>query len=348
MILILTGTRPEIIKMAPVMRELKRRRLPFIFLHSGQHYSKEMDADIMADLKIKPADFNLQVGSGSHAMQTGKIMEGVEKICIQKKPILVVVHGDTNTTLAGALVAKKLQIKVAHVEAGLRSFDYKMPEEINRILVDRVSDLLFAPTKISQNNLLKEGVNKKKIFVVGNTVVDALQQNLPLVKKSKINNYILLTAHRAENVDDLENLQKLIKLINHAALKLKKKIIWPIHPRTAKNLPQIKEQLSARVEIISAVGYIDMLTLLQNAFLVMTDSGGVQEEAYILQKKLLTLRDSTERPETLTANFLIHLSCAKFDRAWEKIKSQKITWSDVFGSGDTSQKIVAIIENYLS
>jgi len=174
MIALLVGTRPEIIKMAPVMRELKRRQLEFLFIHSNQHYSQEMDKLILSDLRLNEPDFHLRVGSASHAIQTGRIMAGVEKICLAEKPTLMLVHGDTNTTLAGALASKKIHIPVAHVEAGLRSRDYQMPEEINRTLVDRLSDLLFAPTIVSKRNLLSEGFSSQQIIVTGNTVVDAV------------------------------------------------------------------------------------------------------------------------------------------------------------------------------
>ena len=348
MIAVLAGTRPEIIKLAPILRRLKENKVTHIFIHSNQHYSYEMDAAILKDLKLKKPDYNLNVGSASHATQTGKIMEGVETICLKHKPFVILVHGDTNTTLGGALAAKKLHIKVGHIEAGLRSFDYRMPEEINRILVDRISDILFAPTKIAQQNLLNEGISKNQIIITGNTVVDALYDHIKLSEKSKIldflsikpDQYILVTAHRAENVDSKPRLTKLIRLLEHAAIKLKRKIIFPIHPRTKTKLSEFNILTSKNILYIQPVGYIDMLSLLNNAHLIMTDSGGIQEEAYVLKKALITLRDSTERPETLTANFIIDSSIKKFDDALKSYDNGTVYWNNSFGDGLASEIIV--------
>jgi UDP-N-acetylglucosamine 2-epimerase (non-hydrolysing) len=361
MIALITGTRPEIIKMAPIIKELQRRQLPFVFIHSGQHYTKEMDADIIADLQLPQPTVNLHVGSGSHAVQTGKIMEGVEKVCFDYTPSIMVVHGDTNTTLAGALVAKKLHIPVAHIEAGLRSFDYKMPEEVNRTLVDRMSDILFAPTEQARQNLLKEGIDPETIYVTGNTVVDALHQHLPLANHSSIFEkitlspsatladpaYILLTAHRAENVDTKPNLEKLLYLLEHIHTKLYLPIVWPMHPRTQHTLTEFELTLPPFVITTEPVGYIDMLALLSKADLVLTDSGGVQEEAYLLHKPLMTLRDSTERPETLSANFIIHMDTQKFDSAWNAYQQNQVKWDDTLGTGTAHQLIIDQLEKYL-
>jgi UDP-N-acetylglucosamine 2-epimerase (non-hydrolysing) len=355
MIGILVGTRPEIIKMAPVMRALKSHRLPFVFIHSNQHYSEEMDKRIVSDLKLPLPDFDLHVGSGTHAVQTGRIMEGVEKICQKQKLTILVVHGDTNTTLGGALTAKKLKIPVGHVEAGLRSHDYQMPEEINRILTDRISDVLFAPTEQAKKNLLKEGIDDKTIVVTGNTVVDALQQHLtiaqksPLLKKQHItkHSYILATAHRPENVDNPERLTKLIALITHAQKKLKTTVVWPIHPRTAQKLAEFNVTLPTDWILIPPVGYLDMLALMSFAQCIMTDSGGVQEEAYILKKPLVTMRDSTERPETLTANFIIDMSTDKFDKAMAAFSKRKVSWTNAFGDGTAGDKIALELQKYV-
>jgi UDP-N-acetylglucosamine 2-epimerase (non-hydrolysing) len=348
MIAVLVGTRPEIIKVAPILRKLNKDNIPHIFIHSNQHYSYEMDAKIIEDLGLKKPDYNLNVGSASHAAQTGKIMEGVEKICLKHKPKIILVHGDTNTTLAGALAAKKLHIKVGHIEAGLRSFDYKMPEEVNRILVDRISDILFSPTKLARKNLLKEGIQDKQIIVTGNTVVDALYDHINLAKKSELleslkvknDNYILVTAHRAENVDTKDRLTKLISLIEFASKTLDKKVIWPLHPRTKSKIEEFKIKISKKIIFTKPVGYIDMLSLLKNVHLVMTDSGGIQEEAYILKKPLVTLRTSTERPETLTANFIIDNDIEKFKKAWKAFKNNKVQWKNSFGNGKASDIII--------
>jgi UDP-N-acetylglucosamine 2-epimerase (non-hydrolysing) len=208
---VILGTRPEIIKMSPIIRNLAKRGDDFFILHTGQHYSYEMDKSFFDILSLPDPRYNLDSGSGSHAEQTGKIMVGVEKVLSEEKPDVVLVQGDTNTVLAGALVAAKLHIKIGHVEAGLRSFDRKMPEEVNRVVADHISDYLFAPTEIARDNLLSEGIDQKKIFVTGNTIVDALFQNLEIAKKQgdvlgesglSPQKYFLVTAHRAENVDE--------------------------------------------------------------------------------------------------------------------------------------------------
>lgn len=357
MIAILVGTRPEIIKMAPVLRKLKYKKLPYTFIHSGQHYSSKMDSQIIRDLHLDQPDFNLKVGSGSHAVQTGRIMEAVEEICRKVKPSIMVVHGDTNTTLAGALTAKKMHIPVGHVEAGLRSFDYRMPEEVNRILTDRMSDILFAPTEIAKKNLLNEGISNKTIIVTGNTIVDALLEHQIFTEKSKILNklnlesesYILVTAHRQENVDDKKRLSKLLKLLEFAGKTLNKKVLLPIHPRTEKQIKLFKLKVPPNILIMKPVGYIEMLFLLKNASFVMTDSGGIQEEAYVLKKPLVTLRDSTERPETLSANFIIDLNTAKLSKAISAYRENNVKWEDgAFGDGNASTRIIDGIQNFLT
>jgi UDP-N-acetylglucosamine 2-epimerase (non-hydrolysing) len=352
---ILVGTRPEIIKIAPVMRELKKQRIPYIFIHSNQHYAKELDEAILKDLDLSKPDYQLQVGSGTHAVQTGKIMEGVENICIKEKITLMIVHGDTNTTLAGALTAKKLHIKVCHIEAGLRSFDYRMPEEINRIITDRISDILFAPTAMAQQNLLKEGIGGEAVIVTGNTVVDALLQHQTIAAKQDTfkrvavqpNKYVLLTMHRAENVDEKPKLLSLIKVIDHVSKKLKLPVVWPVHPRSTKQLEAFEIKLPKSFVLIDSVGYLDMLQLLSNASMVLTDSGGVQEEAYILKRPLITLRNSTERPETLSANFIVDTSIKKVDHAIDAFKNGKVKWNNELGDGSASKTIVAAIKKLL-
>lgn len=354
-IAILIGTRPELTKMAPVMRLLQAHNLPFIFIHSNQHYSQNMDGVFLEELRLPKPNYNLEVGSGSHAVQTGKILAGVEQVLQKEKPSLLLVHGDTNTTLAGALAAKKLHIDVGHVEAGLRSHDYTMPEEINRILVDRISNILFAPTKDAAKNLGKEGIKGDQVIVTGNTVVDAVKQHLEFTKNCSIlnqlslktNKYILVTAHRAETVDEKDSLSKLVNLLDHVIKKMKLPMLIPLHPRTAQKLKEYSLSLPKGVTTIEPVGYIEMLTLLNNAALVLTDSGGLQEEAYVLHRPLMTLRNSTERPETLSANFLIHLDKKAFDSSKKAYDLQQVSWKRPFGSGKAAEKIVTAIEKYL-
>lgn len=349
---IVIGTRPEMIKMAPVMRALKKRGIPYLFIHSNQHYSVDMDANILHNLGISHADINLQVGSGNHGAQTGKIMEKVEDVLLKYKPSMVLVHGDTNTTLAAALAAVKLHIPVGHVEAGLRSFDYSMPEEINRMLVDRISDILFAPTSTARSYARKEGIQKNRIVISGNTVVDALQQHKEIAeKKSTImhnlrlshNNFILLTAHRPENVDTKSQLQRLILLVDRMAKLLKKQVIFPTHPRTRLNLENYHIKIPKTINMIGPVDYFDMLMLLDHSALVMTDSGGIQEEAYILHRPLLTIRTSTERPETLSANKVVALDIKLAEKGWRFFQSKKAVWKNTLGNGNAAEKIVEVV-----
>lgn len=356
MIAVLVGTRPEFIKLAPVIKELELKKLPYILIHSGQHYSNELDKAITNDLILPRFNYTLNIGSGSHAEQTGKIMIEVEKILKKEMPKILVVHGDTNTMLAGSLAAKKLHIAVAHVEAGLRSFDNKMPEEINRIITDKISDILFAPTQGTKRNLLRDGIAKERIFITGNTIVDALTEHLALTKKSDIlkrlslgiNSYILVTAHRTENVDDLVRLKQLISLLDYSTSILNKKIIWPIHPHTYKRLKVNKIKLNKKIKTIPPINYLDMLAVVKSSYIILTDSGGIQEEAYILKKWLITLRDTTERPETLTANFLVGLDKYKLRKAIDAYKKGKVYWKEnVFGKGIAGQLIVKNLVKFL-
>jgi UDP-N-acetylglucosamine 2-epimerase (non-hydrolysing) len=348
MIAIVIGTRPEIIKMAPVFRRLKEKGRDFVFLHTNQHYSKEMDADIISDLKLDEPHHNFKIGSLPHAAQTGRAMEGLENYFTDHRPDFVLVHGDTNSTLAGAMAAKKMGIPIGHVEAGLRSFDQKMPEEINRILVDRISDLHFAPTEIAKQNLIKEGFEPDEIDVYGNTVADALIEHSVFADASNIlerlgvrdQQFILATMHRPENVDSKETLQKTIDLITFASEKLGHEVLLPLHPRTAKNIKNFGLLLPTNFKVINPVGYIDMLALLKGSALVMTDSGGLQEEAFILKRPLVTMRDSTERPETLSANFLVHHSIDELEKALDAFRRGEYSHVDCFGTGDASAKIV--------
>lgn len=356
MIAVLVGTRPEFIKLAPVLKELGRVKIPYILIHSGQHYSEELDKQIVDDLNFPKPNYIFNIGSGTHAEQTAKIMVEVEIVLLKEKPKILVVHGDTNTMLAGSLAAKKLHIAVAHVEAGLRSFDQKMPEEINRIITDRISDLLFTPTKGTRKNLLHDGIHKERIFITGNTIVDALSQHMALLKKStilkklkvKAGNFILVTAHRAENVDNIARLKQLISLLKFSAATLKKKIIWPIHPHTQKRLKDHKIKLNRNIRTIPAISYLDMISLMNSAHIIMTDSGGIQEEAYILKKWVVTLRNSTERPETLTANFLVDLDKDKLLKAFAAFENGQVKWTkNVFGKGNAGALIVESLQNYL-
>lgn len=346
-IAILVGTRPEIIKMAPVIRECQRRKLDYFIVHSKQHYSEKLDGIFFAELDLPAPKYNLNVGSGGHANQTGRILIALEPILISEKPDVLLVQGDTNTVVAGALAAHKLHIRVGHIEAGLRSFDRTMPEESNRIIADHVSDYLFAVTDVQVSHLKKEGLPESKIFKVGNTIVDALFSNrvraeehsqilseLKLQKKR----YYLLTCHRAANVDDPDALNEIIGLIG----KIPGDVCWPIHHRTQKVLKEGGIRLPANLTWTEPVGYSDFLTLLSNCKAVITDSGGVQEEACILHIPCVTIRDRTERPETVDvgANVLVHRDAEAMVAA---LNRPMPPWTNPFGDGHTAERILDIV-----
>ncbi|NPA62947.1 MAG: UDP-N-acetylglucosamine 2-epimerase (non-hydrolyzing), partial [Methanococci archaeon] len=355
--------RPEIIKLSPIIRVLKKINMDWHIIHTNQHYSENMDKIFFEELNLPKPKYNLNIGSGSHGEQTGKMLIGIEKVLLKEKPDVVIVQGDTNTVLAGALTASKLKIDVAHVEAGLRSFDRNMPEEINRVLTDHISSYLFAPTEIAKNNLLREGIEENKIFVVGNTIVDATLQNLKIAEKNENvrtffngvvdNNYFLLTLHRAENVDDKERLKNIIDGILETARIYNKEIIFPIHPRTKKRLKEFnlfdKLKNNKKIKIIDPVGYLEFLILEKNADLILTDSGGVQEEACILKIPCITLRDNTERPETVKvgANILVGDNKEKLIKSVEIMLNKKKNWKNPFGDGKSGEKIVKILINKL-
>lgn len=346
-IAILVGTRPEIIKMAPVIRECQRRKLDYFIVHSKQHYSEKLDGIFFAELDLPAPKYNLNVGSGGHANQTGRILIALEPILVSEKPDVLLVQGDTNTVVAGALAAHKLHIRVGHIEAGLRSFDRTMPEESNRIIADHVSDYLFAVTDVQVSHLKKEGVPESKIFKVGNTIVDALFSNRVRAEKhSQIlaelklqkERYYLLTCHRAANVDDPDALNEIIGLIE----KIPGDVCWPIHHRTQKVLKEGGIRLPANLTWTEPVGYSDFLTLLSNCKAVITDSGGVQEEACILHIPCVTIRDRTERPETVDvgANVLVHRDAEAMVAA---LNRPMPTWTNPFGDGHTAERILDIV-----
>jgi UDP-N-acetylglucosamine 2-epimerase (non-hydrolysing) len=343
---VILGTRPEIIKMSPVITELENQRLDYFILHTGQHYSYKMDRIFFEQLRLPEPKYNLNVGSGTHAEETGKIMIGTEKVLCDERPSVALVQGDTNTVLAGALAACKLQVKVGHVEAGLRSHDREMPEEINRLLADHISDYLFAPTENAHENLLKEGIAEDKIFVTGNTIVDALLRNIKLIDDNGSSDYFLVTLHRQENVDREERLRNIIKGLELVAKEFKIPMIYPIHPRTKKRMEQFNIAGSNRIKLIEPVDYLAFLKLLRNAKLVFTDSGGVQEEACILKVPCVTLRYNTERPETLEVGSNI-LAGAEPKNILEKTNlmiNKSRDWKNPFGDGKAAKRIVNIIQ----
>jgi UDP-N-acetylglucosamine 2-epimerase (non-hydrolysing) len=347
---IILGTRPEIIKLAPIVKELEKRNIEFFILHTGQHYSYNMDRIFFQQLQLPDPKYNLEVGSGTHAQQTAKMLTGIEQVLLKEKPDIVIVQGDTNTTLAGALAAAKLQIPVAHVEAGLRSFDTSMPEEINRVLVDHISTLLFAPTEISRRNLEREAVTEG-VYVTGNTIVDAINRYLPLTEKATLpfnppNEYALLTLHRQENVDNPQRLANAIKGVGLVAENLGIPIIFPVHPRTRNRISQYGITVPSSIKLIEPLGYFEFLKLLKNAKIVYTDSGGVQEEACILKVPCITLRYNTERPETVHvgANTVVGFSPQRIIEETQKMLENPRNWNNPLGDGKTSEKIINIIQ----
>ena len=352
-IAIILGTRPEIIKMSPVIRECERKNCNYFILHTGQHYSYNMDRVFFEQLELPDAKYNLDVGSGNHGEQTGKMLIGIERILLEEKPDIVLVEGDTNTVLAGGLAAVKLHIKVGHVEAGLRSYYREMPEEINRVLVDHCSDYLFAPTEKSRDILLGEGIDREKIFVTGNTIVDAVYENLQIAQKKidvlekmglKKKDYFLVTAHRQENVDNKNRFEGILKGLQLINKEYGLPVIYPVHPRARKRIVEFGLNADG-IKLIEPLDYLSFLQLEANAKLVLTDSGGVQEETCILGVPCVTLRDNTERPETIEvgSNILAGTNPYRIIDAVKKMMNVNRNWKNPFGDGKAGRRIVEII-----
>jgi UDP-N-acetylglucosamine 2-epimerase (non-hydrolysing) len=352
MILIVLGTRPEIIKMSPVIRACSDNGLEFSVLHTGQHYSYAMDTIFFEQLNLGLPTCNLDVGSGTHGAQTAAILAGVEKILLKHPPGIVLVQGDTNTVCAGALAAAKLHIPVGHVEAGLRSFDRSMPEEINRIVADHISDQLYAPTEISRRNLLHEGIAEEKITLTGNTVVDAVQQNIKIGtrKVHPLENlgltpggYFLATAHRAENVDDVIRLGEILTGLRTISGHFGLPVVFPMHPRTQKMVQEFSLSTEG-IRVIDPVGYLEFLVMESKAALILTDSGGVQEESCILSVPCVTLRENTERPETIDtgSNMLAGTDPEKMLAAAQRMIDMPRTWNSPFGNGNAARRIIDV------
>ncbi|MBM4175165.1 MAG: UDP-N-acetylglucosamine 2-epimerase (non-hydrolyzing) [Ignavibacteria bacterium] len=355
------GARPNFMKVAPLHRAFQKYndQVQHLICHTGQHYDVNMSKVFFEELELPKPDFYLGVGSGSHAEQTAKIMIEFEKVLLKEKPNLVIVVGDVNSTVACSLVAVKLGIKVAHVEAGLRSFDRTMPEEINRLLTDSIADYLFITEVSGVQNLSNEGIDEGKVFFVGNCMIDSLINYLPKIDRSKIltemslasREYIVVTLHRPSNVDDPSNIKEIFSQFSSLAENYK--IVFPIHPRTRKNLEHAGlTDIHKNILLIDPIGYIDFVNLVKNSALVLTDSGGIQEETTYLKIPCLTLRDNTERPITTTlgTNKLIGTNYNKiYDEAHSRL-NKKQTDSSIppLWDGKAGERIAEILVKNLN
>ncbi len=344
--------------MSSVIKECQKRGHDYFIVHSNQHYSESMDKVFFQDLQLPPPDYNLNVGPGPHSNQTGNILIKIEPVLEKERPNIVLVQGDTNTVLAAGLAASKLGIKVGHVEAGLRSYDRTMPEETNRIVVDHLSDYLFAVSSTQKDILSHEGVEKGKVYTVGNTVVDSLYQHSKLSQETSLilsnlgileKEYFLATIHRSANVDNMTALKEVLLLLEKVAKTFGKVVVWPMHPRTKKRIKEFHLSIPEGIKIIDPLGYNDFLKLENNAKLILTDSGGVQEEACILRVPCLTIRNNTERPETVAvgANKIVGRDHKKAIVEIENFLNKLPNWENPFGNGTTSVSILDILEGDL-
>lgn len=348
---IILGTRPELIKLFPLIKKLKQTKLNFKIIHTGQHYSKNLNEIILNSFKGIKIDYSLKSGSHPHASQVSIMMQSIEKILKKENFNKIIVYGDTNSALAGALACSKIKkIKLIHIEAGLRSFENKMPEEINRIIIDHISDYLFAPTLLAKKFLLKENINKNKIFHTGNLICDSINLVKPIIKKlctyekfnTKKNNYILCTFHREENLKDNNRLKKIVTIMEKLSQFFQLRVILPCHPHTKKILKKNQIKTSKRIILIDPLDYFNFTCLLYNSKLIVSDSGGIQEECCILKKKMITIRTSTERQETLKVGGNILIDVGSFDL--QKVKNlmkKKVIWKNPYGNFDISLNMVA-------
>jgi UDP-N-acetylglucosamine 2-epimerase (non-hydrolysing) len=353
----IVGARPNLPKIAPLLREMRRHEeIDPILVHTGQHYDQNLSDIFFREMHISPPDVNLGVGSGSQAAQTAEILKRVEPVLLEHKPALVLVVGDVNSTIAASLAAAKLGIPVAHVEAGLRSFDRRMPEEINRVLTDVISDHLFVTEEAAVENLVREGRPLSSIHFVGNVMIDSLRHFLPLAQMSRIGHdlglcdkswtpFAVLTLHRPSNVDSMEDLDRILSAIDLIAAQVP--VIFPVHPRTRQRITQSGTEHHPNLRLIDPVGYLDFLCLLSRTSLVLTDSGGIQEETTALGVSCLTLRENTERPVTISqgTNLLVGTDPEKIVMAARDILAgeRKVGRIPPFWDGKAAQRIVEIL-----
>ncbi|MCM2466084.1 non-hydrolyzing UDP-N-acetylglucosamine 2-epimerase [Methanoculleus oceani] len=348
------GARPQFIKCAPVSRELRKEHEE-ILVHTGQHYDHGMSEVFFEELAIPKPDYNLGIGSGSHGHQTGAMLGAIEDVLEKEKPDVVLVYGDTNSTLAGALAAAKLHVPVAHVEAGLRSFDRRMPEEVNRVLTDHASDLLFCPTETAVRNLAAEGISEG-VFLVGDVMCDAMNYNRAVAEeRSRIleevgvrpGEYFVVTVHRPSNTDSRENMCAILSALGEA----ERPVVFPVHPRTRKHLSEhgLLAEMPENVRVVEPLGYLDMLHLMAHTEKILTDSGGVQKEAYMLGVPCITLRENTEWVETVEAGWNV-LVGAERGRIADAIRhfSPGSRQNEIFGNGNASILIGKILARFKS
>ncbi len=350
---IVVGTRPEIIKMSSIVRACQARGADFFIIHTGQHYSYNMDGLFFEELQLPQPKYNLAVGSGGFAEQLGKMLSGMETVLVKEKPDWVMAEGDTNTVLAAVLCATSLHIPFAHIEAGLRSYNFAMQEEKNRIMADSVSQLLFPPTEHALGILKKEGKDGGRAFVTGNTIVDAVNHYLPLAEKKvslaqfklEPKKYFLVTIHRAENTDAKEVLAELLEALDAVHKEHKLPLLFPIHPRTKARIESYGLGIPDGVQLIEPVGFFEFLVLEKNAKLVLTDSGGVQEESCIMKVPCVTLRKDTERPETVQVggNVLTNLTVGDITLKVGQMLNKPASWPNPFGDGKAAERILDVI-----
>ena len=350
---LVVGTRPEIIKMAPIILECSRRGISYSIVHTGQHYSYNLDEIFFQELGLGSAAHNLEVGSGAFGDQLGKMLSGLHRVVGREKPSHVLAEGDTNSVLATALASSHLGIPFVHVESGLRSYNMAMQEEKNRIVADRLASVLLAPTPWAAEVLRAEGSDPRQVFVTGNTIVDALQRYLPVAEASSILDglgvepgaYFLATLHRAENTDRPEVLDGMLKGLGAAGREHGVPVVFPIHPRTAASIEAYGLSLPTELLTIEPVGFFDFLVLEKHARLVFTDSGGVQEECCVLQVPCITFRDDTERPETLQvgSNVLAGTNLASLEEQVRGMLEKNRDWENPFGDGHAGERTIDIL-----
>ena len=348
------GTRPEIIKLSPLIRQCQSLDVDFEIIHTGQHYSENLSSVFFDQLSLPKPDYNLDVRSGTHSIQTGRMMIELGELIEEIGPQIVLVQGDTNSVLAASLTVSKMDPTLGHVEAGLRSYNRSMPEEINRVVSDHIGEYLFAPTENSVEYLQTEGISEDRIHKTGNTIVEATRQNSELAEsESDILNklglesepYCLLTAHRAENVDSLSVFESIIEGVSAFAEQHNLPVVFPAHPRSKKRIEEFDLTLPNQISVIDSLDYLDFLSVEKNASLVFTDSGGVQEEACILQVPCVTIRTETERPETVTvgANAVAGITAKSIQSTGNEMIDVSHDWECPLGDGHASEHILGTL-----